>query len=586
MCAACQAEYDDPGERRFHAQPNACPKCGPELSLPVADVAAALDGGQVVALKGLGGYHLACRADHQGATAALRARKHREDKPFALMALDLDGARALVELTAGEEELLTGRERPIVIARRLAGARVADAVAPGAPDLGVMLPYTPLHHLLLAEVGGPLVMTSANVSDEPIAYRDDDARDRLDGIADLLVSHDRPIHIRTDDSVVRSTALGPLMVRRSRGYVPASLALPVPARVPITAYGAELKSTICVAKGTRAWPSHHIGDLENWETLRSFREAIEHFERVFAVRPEVVAHDMHPEYLSTKEATGGQTQCVAVQHHHAHLAACLAEHGRTGPALGVIYDGTGYGSDGTVWGGELLAGDLAGFERAAHLWPVRLPGGESAIRQPWRMACAWLTEIEGGEPALPPTLAGRVDEERWSQVAALCRSGTASPVTTSAGRLCDAVAALCGVRTEVNYEGQAAIELEALATGVGWSLTGHTSQTPGGGALDGRELVVAVLEQLDAGVDPATVAARFHASFAASTAAAAAAAAGARGLDAVVLSGGVFQNRLLLEQTAAAVREHGLELLRPELLPPNDGGIAYGQAAVAAALTT
>ena len=246
-------------------------------------MAAALDGGQVVALKGLGGYHLACRADDEAATGALRARKHREDKPFALMARDLDGARALVELTAGEEELLTGRERPIVIARRLADARVADAVAPGAPDLGVMLPYTPLHHLLLAQVGGPLVMTSANVSDEPIAYRDDDARERLDGIADLLVSHDRPIHIRTDDSVVRSTALGPLMVRRARGYVPGSLELPVAAPVPITAYGAELKSTICVAKGERAWPSHHIGDLENWETLRSFREAIEHFERVFAV---------------------------------------------------------------------------------------------------------------------------------------------------------------------------------------------------------------------------------------------------------------------------------------------------------------
>ena len=273
-------------------------------------MAAALDGGQVVALKGLGGYHLACRADDEAATAALRARKHREDKPFALMARDLDGARALVELTAGEEELLTGRERPIVIARRRAGARVADAVAPGAPDLGVMLPYTPLHHLLLATVGGPLVMTSANVSDEPIAYRDDDARERLDGIADLLVSHDRPIHIRTDDSVVRSTALGPLMVRRSRGYVPGSLALPVPAPVPITAYGAELKSTICVAKGARAWPSHHIGDLENWETLRSFREAIEHFERVFAVEPEVVAHDMHPEYLSTKEALARQVPCV------------------------------------------------------------------------------------------------------------------------------------------------------------------------------------------------------------------------------------------------------------------------------------
>ncbi|HYI36685.1 MAG TPA: carbamoyltransferase HypF [Thermoleophilaceae bacterium] len=580
MCAACRAEYDDPGDRRFHAQPNACPECGPRLSLPVADVARALDDGLVVALKGLGGYHLACRADHEGATAALRERKHREDKPFALMAADLDAAGELVELTAAERGLLTGRERPILIARRRRDAPVAAAVAPGSPDLGVMMPYTPLHHLLLTAAGGPLVMTSANVSDEPIAYRDGDAAERMTGIADLIVSHDRPIHIRTDDSVVRSTALGPLMVRRARGYVPGSLELPVPAREPITAYGAELKSTVCVAKGTRAWPSHHIGDLENWETLRSLREAVEHFERVFAVEPRVVAHDLHPEYLSTKEAADRDgVRHVAVQHHHAHLAACLAEHGRAGPALGVIYDGTGYGPDETVWGGELLAGGLTGFERAAHLWPVRLPGRERAIREPWRMACAWLTEIEGGEPAPLPG----VDPERWSQVASLCLSATAAaPVTTSAGRLCDAVAALCGVRTEVNYEGQAAIELEALATAAVPDRRAPAPARQGDGALDGRELVADVVEGLAAGHDPATVAARFHASFASCTAAAAARAAGERSLETVVLSGGVFQNRLLLEQTAAAVRGHGLEILRPELLPPNDGGIAYGQAAVAA----
>ncbi len=580
MCAACRAEYDDPGDRRFHAQPNACPDCGPSLSMEVGDVAAALDGGKVVAVKGLGGYHLACRAGDETAAAALRARKHREDKPFALMARDLEAAEELVELTDAERELLTGRERPIVIARRRGGARVAEAVAPGAPDLGVMLPYTPLHHLLLRQVGGPLVMTSANVSDEPIAYRDDDARGRLAGIADLLVTHDRPIHIRTDDSVVRSTALGPLMVRRARGYVPGSLALPVPAAVPVTAYGGELKSTICVAKGSRAWPSHHIGDLENWETLRSFREAVEHFERVFAVEPQVIAHDMHPEYLSTKEAlerTDGLSH-HAVQHHHAHLAACLAEHGRTGPALGVIFDGTGYGTDGTVWGGELLAGDLTGFERAGHLWPVRLPGGERAIREPWRMACAWLMEIEAGEPEPLPG----VDPERWAQVAALCRSDLA-PVTTSAGRLCDAVAALCGVRTEVTYEGQAAIELEALATAAVLDSADTVGTGQDAASLDGRELVAAVVADLAAGTDRATVAARFHASFAATAAAAAARAAGDRGIETVVLSGGVFQNRLLLERTAAGIRDHGLELLRPERLPPNDGGIAYGQVAVTAA---
>ncbi len=586
MCADCQAEYDDPADRRFHAQPNACPVCGPALSLPLEQVADALRAGRVVAVKGLGGYHLAALADHQPAVSALRERKHREDKPFALMAADAEAARALVELTPAEEQLLAGRERPIVIARRRPGAAVAAAVAPGAPDLGVMLPYTPLHHLLLADVGAPLVMTSANVSDEPIAYTDDDARERLAGIADLLVSHDRPIHIRTDDSVLRSTALGPLMMRRARGYVPASLGLPVAAQVPITAYGAELKSTICVAKGARAWPSHHIGDLENWETLRSFRQAIEHFERVFAVEPQLIAHDMHPEYLSTKEALD-RTQGVshlAVQHHHAHLAACLAEHGRSGPVLGVIYDGTGYGPDGTVWGGELLAASLDGYERAAHLWPVRLPGGERAIREPWRMACAWLTEIAGDEPALPAALAGRVDPERWRQVAGLCRSGTASPLTTSAGRLCDAVAALCGVRTEVSYEGQAAVELEGLAHTAGPA--GPAYEMPlEDGVLDARPLVSAVAADMDAGADPALVAARFHASLARSSADAAAWLARVRGLETVAVSGGVFQNRLLLEQMAAGVRGHGLELLRPERLPPNDGGIAYGQAAVAAALS-
>ncbi len=601
MCPACQAEYDDPADRRFHAQPNACPDCGPTLALrdatgaaveagdPLAAAAGALAEGRVVAVKGLGGYHLACRADDERATASLRERKHREDKPFALMAADLDAARTLVDLTAFEEQLLVGRERPIVVARRRPAAGVAAAVAPGAPDLGVMLPYTPLHHLLLAEVGSTLVMTSANVSDEPIAYEDADARERLRGIADLFLVHDRPIHIRTDDSVVRSVTAGsgrPLMLRRSRGYVPASLGLPVPATVPITAYGAELKSTFCVAKGPRAWVGHHIGDLGNWETLRSFREGVEHFERLFAVTPGVVAHDLHPDYLSTKEALARpDVAAVGVQHHHAHLAACLAEHGVAGPALGAIYDGTGYGGDGTVWGGELLLGDLAAFERVGHLWQVRLPGGDSAVREPWRMACAWLAEATGSEPQLPRALGDAVDPERWSQVASLCASGVASPWTSSAGRLFDAVAALCGVRAEVNYEGQAAVELEALA---------HTAPQAGegyplplvDGVLDARVTIRAVAADLEAGVGPATVAARFHAGVAAATADACAALAGAHGVDTVVLSGGAFQNRLLLEATAAHAEALGLRALVPERLPPNDGGIAYGQAAVAARLTS
>ncbi len=366
------------------------------------------------------------------------------------MARDVAAARELVELTRAEEELLSGRERPIVIARRRPGARVAEAVAPRTPDLGVMLPYSPLHHLLLADVGEPLVMTSGNVSDEPIAYLDDDARERLTGIADLFLAHDRPIHMRTDDSVVRATAGPPLAIRRSRGYVPAAVGLPLDAP-PLLACGAEQKNAFCLARGRRAWVGHHIGDLGNWETLRSFREGIEHFERLFAVGPEVVAHDLHPEYLSTKHAFELEgVELVGVQHHHAHLAACLAEHGELGTAVGAIFDGTGLGTDGTVWGGELLVGSLSDFTRAAHLPAVRLPGGEAAIREPWRMACSWLVAADLPVPA------------EWEQVAQLCRTGTASPWTTSAGRLFDAVAALCGVRPTVTYEGQAAVELEAL----------------------------------------------------------------------------------------------------------------------------
>jgi hydrogenase maturation protein HypF len=589
MCDACRAEYEDPLDRRFHAQPNACRDCGPSLSRPLEEVAQALADGLVVAVKGLGGYHLACRADSEEACSALRERKHREDKPFALMAPSLGAARELVDLTAAEERLLLGRERPIVIARRRPGAAVAPSVAPASPDLGVMLPYTPLHHLLLADAGVSLVMTSGNVSDEPIAYDDADAAERLRGIADLFLVHDRPIHVRTDDSVVRSLGdarPAPLMLRRSRGYVPESVGLPLDAP-PLLACGAELKSVFCLAKGRRAWPGHHIGDLKSWETLRAFREGVEHFERLFAVEPQVVAHDLHPEYLSSKYAAEREgVELVAVQHHHAHLAACLAEHGATGPAIGAIFDGTGYGTDGAVWGGELLAGGLDGFERAAHLWPVRLPGGDRAIAEPWRMACAWMVELLGPEPPLPAALHGRVAEERWRQVAALCVSGTAAPVTTSAGRLFDAVAALCGLRTEVTYEGQAAVELEALATRGGVAGSDGYPLPLIGGLLDARALVDAVFADLAAGEERETVAARFHTGVAAGTSAACAELASSRGLDTAVLSGGVFQNRLLLTQTARLIGEAGLRVLIPERLPPNDGAIAYGQAAVAAALTT
>ncbi len=432
MCARCRREYEDPTDRRFHAQPNACPECGPAValidrdgSLVGADGARdlveragwALRDGAIVAVKGIGGFHLACRADDERAVGALRGRKHREDKPFALMARSADEARGLVLLGAAELRLLGSPQRPIVLAPRLPGAPVADSVAPGAGELGVMLPYSPLHHLLLADAGTTLVMTSGNVSDEPIAYEDEDAFRRLSGLADLFLLHDRPIETRTDDSVVRPVVVAghekPTFLRRSRGYVPASLTLGGGSGRQLLACGAELKNTFCLAKGERAWVSHHIGDLENYETLRSFTVGIEHFERLFAVRPAAVAHDLHPEYLSTKYALErDDLEPIGVQHHHAHLAACLAEHGLEGPAIGVIFDGTGYGTDGTVWGGELLCGGLSAFRRVGMLLPVRLPGGERAIRQPWRMACAWLNAAGGAAPELPATLASEVSERR------------------------------------------------------------------------------------------------------------------------------------------------------------------------------
>ena len=575
MCAACAAEYADPGNRRFHAQPNACPDCGPRLSHSLDAIAALLREGGIVAVKGIGGFHLACLAGDEEAVARLRARKHREEKPFALMAPDLDAARELVDLGPVETALLLGHDRPIVLARRRHAARVAQAVAPRSAELGVMLPYSPLHHLLLADVGEPLVMTSGNVSDEPIAYEDDDALERLAPIADLVVLHDRPIQTRVDDSVLRVAGGRPLPLRRSRGAVPSLLALPEPARRHVLACGAELKSTFCLARGRRAWVSHHIGDLKTAETLASFQEGVRHFERLFAVTPEVVAHDLHPDYLSTTYALAREgVEHVAVQHHHAHLAACLAEHGESGPAVGAIFDGTGLGTDGTVWGGEILVGDLRGFERAGHLWPVPQPGGDQAVREPWRMACSWL-KAAGDERPLPG-----IDAARWRAVGRLAETGMAAPVTTSVGRLFDAMSALCGLRTEVTYEGQAAIELEAACDP---TERGAYAFDVVMGVLDARPAILAARRDITRGVDAGIVAARFHHALADATADNCARLSGDRGLDVVVLSGGAFQNRRLLERTAKRLERAGLRVLVPARLPPNDGGIAFGQAAVAAA---
>nr|MBA2553583.1 carbamoyltransferase HypF [Geodermatophilaceae bacterium] len=417
MCAECRREYGDPADRRFHAQPLCCPACGPTLRLvdatgadlpgdPVEATADLLRSGSVVAVKGLGGYHLAVDAGSEDAVATLRSRKHREDKPFAVLMPSLAAARLWCDIDPAAAALLTGHRRPIVLLPRHPDVLVAAALAPGNDHVGVLLPYTPLHQLLAQAVDGPIVLTSGNVSDEPIAYLDDDARTRLAGIADAFMCHDRPIRMRTDDSVVRVVRGRPQPVRRSRGYAPEPITLPLDCSRAVLAVGAELKNTFCLARGRQAFVSHHIGDLENYETMRSFLDGIAHFGMLFDIVPEVVAYDLHPEYLSTKHALqlgDGElpgVELVGVQHHHAHIASCLADNGELGPVIGVAYDGTGYGCDGTLWGGEILLADLADCRRLAHLAPVALPGGAAAIRAPWRMAAAYLQAAYGED--LPP----------------------------------------------------------------------------------------------------------------------------------------------------------------------------------------
>ncbi|MGH3908120.1 MAG: carbamoyltransferase HypF [Pseudonocardiaceae bacterium] len=593
MCDACAAEYHDPADRRFHAQPVCCPACGPRLRLidtqgaelpgdPIRQAAALLTGGAVLAVKGLGGYHVATRADHAVATATLRTRKHREDKPFAVMVADLDTAHRLCVIDPVGERLLAGRRRPVVLLPRRPDAHVAPAVAPGNRSLGLMLPYTPLHHLLLRDTAAPIVLTSGNISDEPIAYQDDDATHRLTGIADAYLTHDRAIHMRTDDSVVRVFRGAQLPVRRARGYAPEPLTLARPVPRPILGCGAELKSTFCLARGRHAFVSHHIGDLENYETLRSFTEGIAHFRRLFDVQPQVVAHDLHPEYLSTKyalelaEGDPAGLELVGVQHHHAHIASCLADNGDAGPVLGVAFDGLGYGTDGTLWGGEFLLADLTGFQRLAHLVPVPMPGGATAIRQPWRMAAAYL----GAEA--PDELIRR-NAEQWETVLAMAGRGVNAPLTSSAGRLFDAVAAILGVRDAINYEGQAAVELEQRADR---SEEGSYPATVTEGPalqLHGADLVRCVVADLSAGVAPEVIATRFHHGVADAIVRVCVTLRESTGVGTAALSGGVFQNVLLLERTMAGLEHAGFRVLTHSRVPPNDGGISLGQVAVAAA---
>ena len=670
MCPDCAREYHDPTDRRFHAQPNACPRCGPRLWLvdregrpaPPEDTspsppygairraARLLADGAIVAVRGVGGFHLACDATNPAAVATLRERKRRVDKPFAIMSPDLETVESYCLVGDAERQLLESPARPIVLLRRReepdppappspvgkggeavptppsrtgqgdggsgpaltprsaplsrspgegSGVRdgsspIAPEVAPANRNLGVMLPYSPLHHLLLDEfrrlrpAPTALVLTSGNVSEEPLAVGNAEALERLRDLADYFLLHDREIHTRCDDSVARVFRGRPTLLRRSRGYAPAPVRLKRHLGA-VLACGAELKNTFCLTRDNYAFLSQHVGDMENLETYESFQSAVEHFERLFRIEPEAVAYDLHPDYLSTHyaqerlAASGGRLRGVAVQHHHAHVASCMVENLLEGPVIGVAFDGTGYGADGAVWGGELLVGDYAGFRRAGHLAYVPLPGGDLAIRRPIRMALSYLRTAfgeEGFDLPLPALRRAPADEVR--AVRRQLAAGLNSPPTSSVGRLFDGVAALLGVREAVNYEGQAAIELEMLADeGVEEAYEWLPALEGEALVFDSAPLIREVVADHLAGVPRPTVAARFHNAVAAMVVAACAELRARTGLGRVCLSGGVFQNGYLLGRALDGLEAAGFEVYTHRLVPPNDGGVALGQAAIA-----
>jgi hydrogenase maturation protein HypF len=641
MCPACRAEYENPADRRFHAQPTACADCGPWLELcdrngkqiesdnPLAHFLQALRTGAIGALKGLGGYHLSCDARNSSSVAELRRRKHRDEKPFAVMVEDIAAVEALCEVGNLERELLLSARRPIVLLRKRKWPRargepslatpltthyspltthhspIAEEVAPRNPFLGVMLPYTPLHHLLLRAAGGmPLVMTSGNRSDEPIAYRDDEAVETLAGIADLFLIHNRPIQVRCDDSVTRVVDGLELPVRRSRGYAPRPIALPMECPQPILAVGGQLKVTFALGRGRQAFLSHHMGDLDYYEAFRAYVHDVDLYEELFAVRPEVVVHDSHPDYVTTRHAQElaekRGNQLLNAQHHHAHLASCMAEHGLTEPLIGVTFDGTGFGTDGAVWGGEFLVGDYQRFWRAAHLRYVGMPGGERAIREPWRMAIAHLMDAGGHDAPMK----ARLLRTELQTIERMLQRRFRTPLTSSAGRLFDAVASLAGVADRVSYEGQAAVQLEWLASQVAPDgsypfeiidseapTDNDSNDSPVGTrrttmTIDTRPLIAAIAEEACRKVDAALIARRFHSTLVEVIAQVCRHIREATELGAVVLSGGVFLNALLTSEVSTRLGEEGFQVYRHRLVPPNDGGLSLGQLAIAAAQMT
>lgn len=585
MCPRCREEYENPLDRRFHAQPNACPECGPHLELwdekgvclakyheALLRAAEAIREGRIVAVKGLGGFHLVVDARNDAAVRCLRERKRREEKPFALMYPTLEMVTAHCEVNEVEERVLCSPESPIVLLRRKEEEAVAPSVAPNNPYLGVMLPYTPLHHLLMRELGFAIVATSGNLSDEPICTDEHEALHRLAGIADLFLVHNRPIARHVDDSVVRVLMGRELVLRRARGYAPLPVLVKEPLP-PLLAVGAHLKNTVALSVGRQVFISQHIGDLETPQALDAFRRVIADVKGLWEHQPQAVTCDMHPDYLSTQAAHGMGLPVVEVQHHVAHILSCMAENELQPPVLGVSWDGTGYGTDGTIWGGEFLIVREESWERFAHLRPFRLPGGDRAIKEPRRSALGVLYELLG-EDALDLLEQAFTESER-RLLRQMLQQGVNTPATSSAGRLFDAVASLAGVRQVVNFEGQAAMELEFLAHGVRTDETYPFSLSEGASpcVLDWSPMIQAVLQDIQEGVSPSLIAARFHNTLVEMTVAIAHAA----GLERVALSGGCFQNAHLTERAVRRLTEEGFRPYWHQRVPPNDGGIALGQ---------
>jgi len=614
MCAPCRREYEDVGDRRFHAQPVACPDCGPALSMvmgstptadehvpsalpsldvdaiwaaadPGADVIAraahALRNGLIVAVKGIGGFHLACDATSESAVLRLRARKHREEKPLAVMVRSVEEAGEYADCSPAHVALLRAPERPIVLADKKPASALAPSLSPRNRQIGLMLPYSPLHHLLLADVGRPLVMTSGNRSDEPIAFTNDDAAARLGGIADVIVLHNRDIQTRCDDSVAAVVAGAPMLIRRSRGYVPRAVDLQHAVSRPVLATGAALKNTFCLAAGTHAFLGPHIGDLENLETYDSYTTAIDRFQRFVDIRPEVVACDAHPDYMSTMYAEGRREPVIKVQHHHAHVVSAMAEHGLAGPVIGLAYDGTGYGLDGTMWGGEVLLAMPASFERLATFRPLALVGGDAAVHEPWRAALALVLDAyDGALPDQPVSMMTSVPAAELQRMASLIRAGVQVSRARGVGRYFDAFGALFLNRRRAAFEGQVALEWNqvaepAISTRYPFDL--HSTDEPC--EIDLRPAVRAALADHRAGTAAATISAAFHNTIAAATAAAVNHAVRRVGRLPLVASGGCFLNARLAESVREALSDYDVRLHAS--VPPGDGGIALGQAVVA-----